>query len=124
MEGAEFGGFDRNPIKIVLLCALGELFWLTAKYDLDSGFHQEVVQYIGPKSRTALFEYEIELTYYDGKSKNTTIDKTKNFFEDVNEIFAAKRCFKISISYLRSEYMNSKKYVPGYKLTVREALLP
>ena len=45
MEGAEFGCFDRNAKKIVLLCAFEELFWLTVKHDLDGGVHQEVVQY-------------------------------------------------------------------------------
>jgi hypothetical protein len=124
MEGAEYGGFDRSPIKIVLLCVFEELFWLTVKHDLDSGLHQEVVQYIGPRSRAALFKYKIEFKSNVAKRTYSCTGKTKTCFEDVNEILAARRCFDLRIRYLRDVYMNFKKYVPGYKLTVRKVLLP
>ena len=57
MEGAEFGGFERSPVRIVLLCAFSELFWLTVRSDSDNGLHHGVVYYIGPRSRAARFEY-------------------------------------------------------------------
>jgi len=100
MEGAEFGGFDRSCIKVVLLCAFEELFWLTMKHDVDNDIHQEVVQYIGPRSRAAQFENKIEFQSYDGKSTHTSTGKTKTCFEDINEILAARHCFKIDVRYL------------------------
>lgn len=120
MEGVEFGGFDTSPIRIVLLCTLSELFWLTVKCDLDSGIHLGVVHYIGPRSRAAQFEYTIEITFPDGQGKYSVTFPTRTCFEDINEMFDADCFFPVSSYTVAMGSINPKKRFPGYKFTVRE----
>jgi Seven in absentia protein family. len=122
VEGAEFCGFDSSTIKIVLLCAFEELFWLTVKHDVDTDTHLQVLQYIGPRSRAKLFKYEIELKFLDGSRKSTWSTITKTCFEDINEILAAKRnIYSTTCSFITS-YMNSN--IRRYKFTVHKVLPP
>jgi len=123
-EGVEFGAFERSPIRIVLLRALGELFWLTVKHDSDSGVHHGVVHYIGPRSRAALFEYTIEIKFPDGKGKYSHTFPTRTCFENNNEMFDAESFFPATLCTLDMGSINPKKYLPGYKFTVSEVLLP
>ena len=120
MEGAEFGDFDMSAIRIVLLCAFAELFWLTVKHDLDNGIHQGVVYYIGPRSRAALFEYTIEI----GKGKYSVVCPTGTCFEDTNQMLNDKRLLHIKLHLPEEISVNPKNCFSGYKYTVRQVLLP
>jgi len=107
VECVEFGGFDRSPIWIVMLCAFSELFWLTVKCDVDSGIHHGVVHYIGPRSRAARFEDTIEIKFPDGKGKYSLTFPTGTYFEDINEMFDADLFFPVILYTLDIGSINS-----------------
>jgi hypothetical protein len=124
MEDVEGGGFDRCSMKIMLLCALEELFWLTVKHDLENNTRLEAVQYIGSRSRATHFEYQHELQSIDGRTRISFVSATRTCFEDVNAIISAKFCFHTDLYFFRSLFLNSHKRIPGYKLTLRKVLFP
>ena len=122
-EGVEFGAFDRSPVRIVLLRALGELFWLTVKYDSESGVHHGVVHYIGPRSRAADFEYTIEIKFPEGKGKYSFTFPTRTYFEGINEAVVDQRFFPVTLCTHDMGSVNPKKCLPGYKFTVSQVSL-
>jgi hypothetical protein len=113
-------GFDRNSVNVTLLCALGELFWLAVKQDIDNNTRLEVVQYIGSKRKATEFEYQHELRSLDGKTTISFLSVTKNCFEDINAVFASKFCFNIDLYFFEELFLNCNNRVPGYKLTVQK----
>jgi hypothetical protein len=114
--------FDRNYVEVTLLCAIGELFWVFVKQDIDNNTRLEVVLYVGSKRKSTQFEYKLELRSLDGEITLSFISVTKNCFEDVNAIFASKGCFNINLDFLKESFLSSGKRLPGYKLTVRKML--
>jgi hypothetical protein len=116
------GRFDKNFIKVTLLCVSAELFWMTVKQDIDNNTRLEVVQYIGSKKKAAQFEYQHELKSVDGKIAISFLSVTENLYEDINAIFAFKRCFTIDLNFFKKLFATCKERVPEYKVTVRKAL--
>jgi hypothetical protein len=117
----EIGRFDKNFVKVTLLCASGELFWMTVKQDIGNNTRLEVVQYIGSKRKAAQFEYQHELKSLDGKIAISFLSVTKNCFEDINAVFASKCCFNVDLYFFKELFLTSRERVPGYKLTVRKS---
>jgi hypothetical protein len=120
IEDIKIRGFDRNFVSVTLLCANGELFWMTVKQDIDKNIRLEVVQYIGTKRKATQFQYQHELISLDGDITVSFLNVTKSCFEDVNEIFASKCCFNIDLNFLQKLFLSYKTRVPGYKLTVKK----
>lgn len=121
IEDCESGGFDRNFINVTLLCADGELFWRTIKHDIDNNTRLEVVQYIGSKRKATQFQYQQELTSLDGHITVSFLSVTMNCFQDMNAVFDSKLCFNIDLHFFKAFFLNCRKRVPGYKLTVQKA---
>lgn len=121
IKNIESGWFHRNFVHVTLLCAKRELFWMAVKQDIDKSTRLEVVQYIGSKRKATQFQYQHELISLDGNITLSFLSVTKNCFEDINAVFASKCCFNIDLYFFKELFLDSKKRVPGYKLTIQEA---
>jgi hypothetical protein len=120
MEDVEGGVFDRSSVKIMLLCALEELFWLTVKHDVETNTRLEAVQYIGSRTRATQFEYRHEIQSVDGRTTISFVSTTRSCFEDTSAIIGAKFCFHADLYFFRNVFLNSNKRLPGYKLTIHK----
>ncbi|PNF19749.1 hypothetical protein B7P43_G14754 [Cryptotermes secundus] len=122
IEDIECREFGRNFVNVTLWCAKGELFWMTVKQDIVKNTRMEVVQYIGSKRKATQFQYQHELKSLDGNMIFSFLNVTKNCFEDFDAVFASKSCFNIDLNFFKELFLNSKKRVPGYKLTIKKIL--
>lgn len=120
IEHIECGALDRNFVKVTLLCAEGELFWIAVKQDIVNNTRLEVVQYIGSNGEATQFQYKHELKSLHGNMTLSTLNVTKNSLEDINAVFASKSCFHIDLTFFKEIFSNSEQRVPGYKLTVQK----
>lgn len=121
VEGIECGGFDRTSVKVTLVCAVGDLFWLTAKNDMENNTRLEVVQYIGSKRKAEQFQYKHELTSLDGNTVISFLSSTINCFEDIGTVLDSNLCLHIDINFFKKLFVDINKHVPWYKLTIQKA---
>jgi hypothetical protein len=120
IEGIWSGGFDRTSVKVILVCALGDLFWLTVKNDIESNTRLEAVQYVGSERKAEQFEYKHELTSLDGKTSTSFLRPARNCFEDISAVLDSNLCFHTDINFFKNLFVYFNKYVPGYKLTIQK----
>jgi hypothetical protein len=106
--------------QVTLVCAHGDLFWLTLKFDVKARKRFETVQYIGSAVSARRFRYRCDLLSTDEKTGISFFSAVTSTLEDAENVFTFEPHFQMDIDVFNRDFADKDGHVPGYKLTIDE----
>jgi hypothetical protein len=110
---------DADFMQVLLVCTLGELFWLTRKHDVRNNKRLEVLHYIGSAGKAAEFRYRCDLISTDKSAMISFLSKTRSTQEDKHAVFGSNPYFQMDFDIFVRYFVENNGHVPGYKLSIK-----
>jgi hypothetical protein len=112
--------YGQDCMRVTLISAHSELFWLTLKFDVKKNKRFEAVHFIGSAARAKEFRYKCDLSSGNGETGTSFFSTTKSILHETGDVFAASPHFQMDIDVFEKLFVEKDGHIPGYKLTIEK----